>query len=95
MNMSEKAITVEDYRVLLAKLETLHQEIIKLKVVKDNDPGAGWLDNNELANILRVSKRQLQNYRDQAVFPFSQFGSKIYYRWEDIEAFLIKNMKNR
>jgi hypothetical protein len=93
--MEEMKFGKEHYRILIAKIETLHQEIIKLKVVKGNDPGAGWLDNNELANILRVSKRQLQNYRDQAVFPFSQFGSKIYYRWEDIEAFLIKNMKNR
>lgn len=91
--MEEQQFSREHYRTLLAKLETLHQEIIKLKVVKDNDPGAGWLDNNDLVRILRVSKRQLQNYRDQGVFPFSQFGSKIYYRWEDIEAFLIKNMK--
>jgi hypothetical protein len=95
MNMSEKAITVEDYRVLLAKLETLHQEIIKLKVVKDNDPGAGWLDNNDLVRILRVSKRQLQNYRDQGVLPFSQHGSKIYYRWEDVESYLMRNYKGR
>lgn len=92
--MNAKTITVEDYRVLLAKLECLHQEIKKLRAVKGDDPGAGWIDSNEVSKILRVSKRQLQNYRDQAIFPFSQFGSKIYYRWEDIEAHLNRHLKS-
>jgi hypothetical protein len=91
--MSENSIYRDDYRVILAKLENLHQEIRKLKAEKQGSPGAGWLDNNEVAEILRVSKRQLQNYRDQGVLPYSQFGAKIYYRWEDIEAHLMKNFK--
>jgi hypothetical protein len=93
--MEEKQFSREEYRTVLAKIETVYQEIIKSKAVKQSDLGADWLDNNDLVRILRVSKRQLQNYRDQGVLPFSQNGSKIYYRWEDVESYLMRNYKGR
>ena len=47
-----------------------------------------WLDNKEVAKLLRVTPRTLQNYRDQGILPFSQVGSKIYYRASDIQKHL-------
>lgn len=47
-----------------------------------------WLDNDEAATFLKVSKRTLQTYRDTGQISFSQTGSKIYYRASDIEDFL-------
>ncbi|MFZ6053467.1 helix-turn-helix domain-containing protein [Halocola ammonii] len=90
--MEAKLITKEEFRILLAKLETLKQSVENLKK-KTPEPGEGWLDNNQVCEILRISKRQLQNYRDRSVLPFSQFGTKIYYRWEDIENHLMSNYK--
>jgi hypothetical protein len=46
------------------------------------------LSNNDVCSILRISKRTLQNYRNNNVLPFSQIGRKIYYRASDIEAYL-------
>ena len=50
-----------------------------------------WLTNKEVATILRVTFRTLQNYRDRNLIPFSQVGSKIYYRASDIQKHLDDN----
>ena len=47
-----------------------------------------WLTGDEICKLLRVSKRTLQNYRDQRVIPFSQIGRKIYYKYSDIVDYL-------
>ena len=44
---------------------------------------------------LGISKRTAQNYRDTGVIPFSQIGSKIYYRWSDVVTMIeTKNLVN-
>lgn len=52
------------------------------------------LDNDELSLLLKVTKRTLQNYRDQGMISFSQVGSKIYYRSADVEDFLRHHYKS-
>jgi excisionase family DNA binding protein len=47
-----------------------------------------WLTGDEVAHLLGISKRTLQNYRDQRKLPFSQIGRKIYYKASDIEEYL-------
>lgn len=50
-----------------------------------------WLDNKQVAKILRVTERTLQNYRDKRVISFSQYGNKIYYKALDIQQHLEKH----
>jgi excisionase family DNA binding protein len=47
-----------------------------------------WLTGDEVIHLLGISKRTLQNYRDQRKLPFSQVGRKIYYKASDIEEYL-------
>ena len=47
-----------------------------------------WLTGDEICKLLRVSKRTLQNYRDNRIIPFSQIGRKIYYKYSDIVDYL-------
>lgn len=47
-----------------------------------------WLDNADVCEKLNVSKRTLQTYRDRGLLPYSQINHKMYYRLEDVEAFL-------
>jgi excisionase family DNA binding protein len=47
-----------------------------------------WLSSDDVCNLLQVSKRTLQNYRDRGIIPFSQIGRKIYYKASDIEEYL-------
>ena len=47
-----------------------------------------WLDNADVCEKLNVSKRTLQTYRDGGLLAYSQINHKIYYRLEDVEAFI-------
>jgi len=47
-----------------------------------------WLDIQEACQLLKISKRTLQSYRDNGILAFSQIGGKIYFRASDIESHL-------
>lgn len=47
-----------------------------------------WLDIQEVCQLLKISKRTLQAYRDNSVLGYSQVGGKIYFRASDIEEHL-------
>jgi len=65
---------------LLAQIETLYTE-----------PENGWLDNQVVCQILNISKRSLQTFRDKGLIPYSQIGHKCFYRQEDVKEFLERN----
>lgn len=44
-----------------------------------------WLDNHEVCQLLGISKRTLQTYRDNETLPYTQINHKIYYRPQDVE----------
>jgi excisionase family DNA binding protein len=50
-----------------------------------------WLDIQEVCQLLKISKRTLQAYRDNQILGFSQIGGKIYFRASDIEEHLKKH----
>ncbi len=52
-----------------------------------------WLTNPEVCDLLKISGRLLQSWRDNGELSFSQHGSKIYYRVTDVEKFLMNNFK--
>ena len=52
-----------------------------------------WLDNQDVCEILCISKRTLQTYRDKGTLAFSQIGHKMYYRREDVKKLMDDNLK--
>lgn len=50
-----------------------------------------WLDVSVTCMVLKVSKRTLQNYRDNHILPYSQIPAKVYFKVKDIEEFLEKH----
>jgi len=52
-----------------------------------------WLDIQDVCELLHISKRTLQSYRDKGILPFSQVGAKIYYKANDIQKHLEKHYK--
>jgi len=56
-----------------------HQEDLALK---------DWLDGQEVCEILDITKRTLQSYRDRGIIPFSRIQYKIFYKPEDVERLL-------
>lgn len=50
--------------------------------------GERFLTDKELSGILKVSRRSLQDYRNEGRIPYIQLGGKILYRESDIEKVL-------
>ena len=62
------------------------------KLTERNTGMKTWLDNEDVCRILNISKRTLQSYRDSGKLAFSQINHKIYYKPNDVETFLQKNL---
>lgn len=77
-------IQSEVFQAILKRLE----EIEKKASEKEPDPENVWLDNQEFCQLLKISKRTAQTYRDRGVVSFSQVESKVYYRLSDIHQML-------
>ena len=82
INFSEEA-----YQEILQRLTRL-EALLK---VKQSSPDDVFVDNQEFLQIMNISKRSAQSWRDQKVIAFSQVGNKIYYRMGDIMQLLQKN----
>lgn len=44
-----------------------------------------WLDNQDVCQILNISPRTLQTYRDTGRLAFTQVNHKIYYKPQDVQ----------
>ena len=83
-----QVITIESqaFQKIVDQLEAIQQ---KLNKGKSTTPLSDiWMDNQDVCELLHVSKRTLQHYRDTGKIPFSQIGAKIYYKASDIDTFL-------
>ena len=49
-----------------------------------------WLNTAQVAKLIGVTTRTIQNYRDRGMLPFSQIGRVIRYRAQDVEVFMLK-----
>ena len=52
-----------------------------------------FLTDKEVSAWLKVSRRTLQDYRNNGILPYTQVGGKILYRASDIEKTLMKGYK--
>ena len=55
--------------------------------------GDELLTDKEVSQLLKVSRRTLQDYRNNGILPYTQVGGKILYRASDIEKTLMKGYK--
>ena len=53
-----------------------------------------WLDNQDVCQMLNISKRTLQTYRDNGTLPYSQINYKMYYKPKDVEQ-VLNQLKNK
>ena len=82
------AIEKSEYEQLLGTVKKAAMEI--RAIAEEYSINSEWIENGELAEMLGLSKRQLQGYRERGVLGFSTIGRKIYYRRAEVEK-LIKN----
>ena len=60
---------------------------VKLSAIGSGNLTSHWIDITGTCEILKVSSRTLQSYRDESKIGFSQIGSKIWFKFEEIESF--------
>lgn len=80
-------IQTEAFQEIIAKIEAINSKLTQ----KEKQPKEQWLDNNELMELLKISKRTAQSYRDNGIISFSQVGNKIYYKLSDVEELMKKH----
>ena len=67
------------------KLETL-EKILRDK--NEQEINSQWIESVKIPKILGISLKTWQTYRDKRLIPFSQIGSKIFVKREDLENFM-------
>lgn len=86
-------IDSDAYNQIMARLNQIEKRVADMISENMYPLEERWLDNQEVCELLKISKRLLQMYRDEGVIPFSQINSKIYYRASDIQKYLMKFYK--
>ena len=81
--MEYVAIEKAEYEQLLNSVKKTVADI--RTIAEECTINSEWVENSELAEILGLSKRQLQGYRERGVLGFSTIGRKIYYRRAEME----------
>ena len=85
-------IEARTFEAMMAGFEALARNV-EMFCQQNSDKGMQkWLDNQEVCELLKISKRTLQTYREKGLMPFSQIGHKIFYRPQDVER-VIDNLK--
>jgi len=81
--MDFKLIDNKDFNKLRADIKNLNKVNKELQEV--------WLNSEEAAMFLRVSKRTLIRYREQGKIPFAKDSRMIWYKKSDLVSYLGSN----
>lgn len=81
-------------RAFFSSLEDLSKRVEK---IRDNSKpsldGERYYTDKELAVKLKVSRRSLQDYRNNGILPYTRIGGRILYRVSDIERTLMNGYR--
>ncbi|MBP3669490.1 MAG: helix-turn-helix domain-containing protein [Bacteroides sp.] len=89
--MNKETITRDNEKVALL-LERMDRLMENMESLSENYKpvlgGERFLTDKELSAMLKISRRSLQDYRNEGRIPYIQLGGKILYRESDIEQIL-------
>lgn len=92
--IENKVLTADDERIAAA-LHALKKGIRETDRLMENyrPPmnGERYLTDREVSEMLKVSRRTLQEYRTERKLPFIIFGGKVLYREYDLQQVLEEN----
>ena len=80
---------VDDMQVVLSAINGVSKRI--KEVAQTHKPlfgGEHFLTGKEVCELLYISSRTLQDYRDRRIIPYTQFAGKILYKSSDLERML-------
>ncbi len=76
------AIEKQAFEVMTAKFKNMIEQVHKICSSK-NELNKEWLDNQEVCQLLNISKRTLQYYRNSGMISYTQIGYKNFYKASD------------
>ena len=95
--MGNELITEHDERIrsYFQALEHLSKALEMLfSKHKSSLDGVSFYTDEELSQRLKISRRSLQDYRNQGRIPYIKLGGKILYRSSDVERMLEEGYRN-
>ena len=96
--MSNQLITGNNERIksLFLSLDRLSSALERLfSSRKPTLNGESFYTDEELSKKLKISRRSLQDYRNEGRIPYVKLGGKILYRYSDIEKLLEEGYRDR
>ncbi len=96
--MSNQLITSENERIksFFRSLERLSSSLERLfSSRKPTLNGESFYTDEELSKKLKISRRCLQDYRDEGRIPYIKLGGKILYRASDVKQLLEDNYREK
>lgn len=82
------SMDIRTFDALLARVRAVEEKAGLLCRRQEDLSLKKWLDNQDVCEILGISKRTLQAYRDKGLLPFSRIRHKLFYKPEDVEKLL-------
>ncbi len=80
-------LSKDQYQELIERIDEINSKITDAS----KKPKDVFLDNADFLQLMHISKRTAQTWRDEGKIAFSQIGNKIYYRMSDVQTLLNKN----
>ena len=87
--LTNEAEEIIDHQEMIMQLRNRIEEILKNYRPVMN--GEIYLSGEDVCKLLHISKRTLQQYRDDNILPYVQIGGKIIFRQSDLLAILERN----
>ena len=73
---------------LVKRIEDIEEKAETLYHKQEDSGLKAWMDNQEVCQILDITKRTLQSYRANGLLPFSRIRHKILYKPKDVKKLL-------
>lgn len=91
---------IKDYKSedIILFFEDIDKLLNAVKETLENNPpildGERYLTNNDVANLLHISLRTLQDWRDNGRIAYIQISGKVLYKESDVRGLLDENYYN-
>jgi hypothetical protein len=92
--MTDRELTAfmqEWFERLMARFDLIDRHLEKMAMKEKLLEGEKLLDNQDVCQLLNVSKRTLQRYRSSGELPYQMIYHKTFYKESDVEAFIKMN----
>jgi len=81
----------EWFERLLMRFDRIDRHLEKMAIKEKLLEGEKLLDNQDVCQLLNISKRTLQRYRSSGELPYQMIYHKTFYKESDVEAFIKAN----